>query len=135
MQRAFLVPCPWIVLHLQRKPNSYVVLFRFHGRVTKISVRFVFIPGLYYICSANQIFVYMKNKILVSVRIDPHVLEVIDSYCEVSSFRTRSELLNAGAALMAEALKRGMDRSIRRFDPKSGDKCDKFEFEFHREHR
>lgn len=77
----------------------------------------------------------MKNKSLVSVRIEPDVLEVIDKYCAESTYRKRSDLLNAGAAIMAEAIKRGMVRNLCRFDPQFGDVCDKFEFEFHRELR
>ncbi len=75
----------------------------------------------------------MKNLKLVSVRLEPDVLEEIDKYCAKTGWRTRSMLLSAGAAIMAEATKRGMVDHLCRFSPLYGDKCDKFEFEFHRE--
>lgn len=77
----------------------------------------------------------MENLKLVSVRIDPRDLEDLDKIVEDSSYVKRSDLIQAGIRLYLAAHQQGKGRSIQSFYPRWGDVLDKFEFEYHREHR
>ncbi len=77
----------------------------------------------------------MKNLKLVSVRIDPKDLEELDKIVEDSSYVKRSDLIQAGIRLYLAAHQQGKGRDVQRFYPRWGDVLDKFEFEYHREHR
>lgn len=77
----------------------------------------------------------MKNLKLVSVRIDPRDLEDLDKIVEDSSYVKRSDLIQAGIRLYLAAHKMGKGRDVQRFYPRWGDVLDKFELEYHREHR
>lgn len=71
----------------------------------------------------------------ISVRVDPRDLDEIDKIIEARSYLTRSDLINAGIRLMIAAEKVGLKDKALRFNPRWGDVVDKFEFEYHREHR
>lgn len=77
----------------------------------------------------------MENLKLVSVRVDPRDLEELDKIVEDSSYIKRSDLIQAGIRLYLAAHQQGKGRKVRSFFPRWGDVVDKFEFEYHREHR
>jgi metal-responsive CopG/Arc/MetJ family transcriptional regulator len=77
----------------------------------------------------------MEKLKLVSVRVDPRDLEELDKIVENSSYVKRSDLIQAGIKLYIAAHRMGKGRDVRRFNPRWNDVVDKFEFEFHREHR
>lgn len=77
----------------------------------------------------------MENLKLVSVRVDPRDLEELDKIVENSSYVKRSDLIQAGIKLYIAAHKMGKGLYARRFNPHWNDVVDKFEFEYHREHR
>lgn len=77
----------------------------------------------------------MENLKLVSVRIDPRDLEELDAIVQGESYVKRSDLIQAGIKLCIAAHRMGKGRDVRRFNPRWNDVVDKFEFEFHREHR
>ena len=71
----------------------------------------------------------------ISVRVDPRDLADIDKMIEARSYLNRSDLINAGIKMMIAADKAGLKDQFLRFHPRFGDVVDKFEFEYHREHR
>lgn len=71
----------------------------------------------------------------ISVRVDPRDLADIDKMIEARSYLTRSDLINAGIKMMLAADKAGLKDKFLRFQPRWGDVVDKFEFQYHREHR
>lgn len=88
-----------------------------------------------YLCSVLNDIRIMENLKLVSVRIDPKDLEDLDKIVEDSSYVKRSDLIQAGIRLYLAAHQQGKGREVRSFFPRWGDVVDKFEFEYHREHR
>lgn len=77
----------------------------------------------------------MENLKLVSVRIDPRDLKALDEIVSNDPYVKRSDLIQAGIKLYLAAHEKGLGRDARRFSPRWGDVVDKFEFEYHREHR
>lgn len=77
----------------------------------------------------------MENLKLISVRIDPRDLKALDEIVENTSYVKRSDLIQAGIKLYLAAHKIGKGTDVRHFSPQWGDVVDKFEFEYHREHR
>lgn len=77
----------------------------------------------------------MENLKLVSVRVDPRDLEELDAIVQGESYVKRSDLIQTGIKLCIAAHRMGKGRDVRRFFPRFGDVVDKFEFEYHREHR
>lgn len=77
----------------------------------------------------------MENLKLVSVRIDPRDLKALDEIVENTSYVKRSDLIQAGIKLYLAAHQMEKGADARRFSPQWGDVVDKFEFEYHREHR
>lgn len=76
----------------------------------------------------------MNRAQLVSVRLDPDDVELIDEWAASLSWRNRSDIINAGVRLMAELIRRGKADSVLRFYPK-WDVIDEFTFKYHRETR
>lgn len=77
----------------------------------------------------------MKNQKLISVRVDPDALEIIDQRCVDHSYRNRSDYVNGAIRLMAWLIENGHADQVIRFHPQFGDVVDEFEFKYHREHR
>jgi Arc/MetJ-type ribon-helix-helix transcriptional regulator len=77
----------------------------------------------------------MKATKLVSVRIDEDVLAKIDQLANKSTFRKRSDIINAALRLIAFADNSKIADKACQFWPQFGDVIDKFEFEYHREHK
>lgn len=77
----------------------------------------------------------MENLKLISVRIDPRDLKALDEIVENISYVKRSDLIQAGIKLFLAAHQNGKGMDARRFAPQWGDVVDKFEFEYHREHK
>lgn len=77
----------------------------------------------------------MKNQKLISVRVDPDALNVIDQYCADSRYCTRSTYIDAAVRLMAWLIVNGKADSVARFYPGYGDVVDEFEFKYHRDHK
>lgn len=77
----------------------------------------------------------MKGTKLVSVRIDEDVLAKIDQLAVKSTYRKRSDIINAALRMIAYSDGSKMAEKACKFWPQYGDIIDKFEFEFHREHK
>lgn len=77
----------------------------------------------------------MKGTKLVSVRIDEDVLAKIDLLVSKMSYRKRSDIINAALRMIAYADGLKMAEKACKFYPQFGDVIDKFEFEYHREHK
>lgn len=77
----------------------------------------------------------MKVQKLISVRVDPDALEVIDQYCADSPYCRRSTYIDAAVRLMAWLIANGKADSVVKFRPGYGDVVDEFEFKYHRDHR
>lgn len=77
----------------------------------------------------------MEKLKLVSVRVDPKDLKELDQIAICETYASRSDLINAGIRLYIAAHKMGKGGRVRRFEPHFNDVVDKFEFEYHREHR
>lgn len=73
----------------------------------------------------------MSTTKLISVRVDEEDLRVIDEYCAGISYRKRSDVINAGVALAALAIKRGLIKDFIYFNPEYY-VCDEFTFKSHR---
>lgn len=74
----------------------------------------------------------MSKGQLVSVRLDPDDVKVIDEWTEGIYYRNRSDAINAGVRLMAQLIKRGQAEKVIKFWPK-WDVIDTFDFQYHRE--
>ena len=77
----------------------------------------------------------MKGTKLVSVRIDEDVLAKIDQLANNSTYHKRSDIINAALRMIAYSDGSKMAEKACKFWPQFGDVIDKFEFEFHREHK
>lgn len=77
----------------------------------------------------------MKGTKLVSVRIDEDVLAKIDLLASISTYRRRSDFINGALRMIAYSEGSKMADKACNFWPQYGDIIDKFEFEFHREHK
>lgn len=77
----------------------------------------------------------MKGTKLVSVRIDEDVLAKIDQFASNSTYRSRSDIINGALRMIAFSDGSKMAEKACKFWPQYGDVIDKFEFEFHREHK
>lgn len=77
----------------------------------------------------------MKGTKLVSVRIDEDVLAKIDQLANKSTYRKRSDIINAALRMIAYSDGSKMAEKACQFWPQFGDVIDKFEFEYHREHK
>lgn len=77
----------------------------------------------------------MKTQKLISVRVDPDALNVIDLHCEGISYRTRSFYIDAAVRFMAWLIANGKADSVARFRADFGDVVDEFEFQYHRGHK
>ena len=77
----------------------------------------------------------MKGTKLVSVRIDEDVLAKIDLLVSKVSYRKRSDIINGALRMIAYSDGSKMAEKACKFWPQYGDVIDKFEFEFHREHK
>ncbi len=77
----------------------------------------------------------MENLKLVSVRLDPRDLEIIDKECRRSMWRKRSSYISQAVALMAALIKTDQDGKVLSFYPQSGDVIDEFVLKYHREVR
>lgn len=73
----------------------------------------------------------MSRTKLISVRVDEEDLNVIDRHCLNVCYRKRSDVINAGIALAALAIKRGLIKDIIYYNPLYYD-CDEFTFKSHR---
>lgn len=77
----------------------------------------------------------MENLKLVSVRLDPRDLEIIDKECRRSMWRKRSSYISQAVALMAALIKDGRAKKVLSFYPQYGDVIDEFVLKYHREVR
>ena len=77
----------------------------------------------------------MKGTKLVSVRIDEDVLAKIDQIAGNSTYRKRSDIINGALRMIAYSDGSKMAEKACQFWPQYGDVIDKFEFEYHREHK
>lgn len=73
----------------------------------------------------------MSRTKLISVRVDEEDLRVIDEHCADISYRKRSDVINAGVALAALAIRRGLIKDIIYFNPDYYE-VDEFTFKSHR---
>ena len=73
----------------------------------------------------------MNRAQLVSVRLDPDDVDLIDEWAASMTYRSRSDIINAGVRLMAELIRRGQADKVIRFWPK-WDVIDEFKLEYHR---
>lgn len=76
----------------------------------------------------------MDKTKLVSVRVSEESLKVIDDYTKKTSWMKRSAIINSAIDFMAWAIQNGHGEKVRKFMPK-WETVDKFEFEYHREHK
>lgn len=77
----------------------------------------------------------MRGTKLISVRVDEEVLAKIDKLANESSYRKRSDYINAALKMIAYADSSKIADKACKFWPEFGDVIDKFEFEYHREHK
>ena len=77
----------------------------------------------------------MNGTKLVSVRIDEDVLAKIDQLANKSTYHKRSDIINGALRMIAYSEGSKMSEKACKFWPQYGDVIDKFEFEFHREHK
>lgn len=77
----------------------------------------------------------MENMKLISVRVDPKDLDKLDQYANNSTYRRRSDLIQAAIRMMIVACEKGQANKVCQFTPRWGDVVDEFKFEFHREHQ
>lgn len=77
----------------------------------------------------------MNGTKLVSVRIDEDVLAKIDQLANKSTYLKRSDIINGALRMIAYSEGSKMSEKACKFWPQYGDVIDKFEFEFHREHK
>lgn len=75
----------------------------------------------------------MEQMKVVSVRLPQSVIDEFSK--DHFEYYGQSDFIRAGAILMAELLKIGKARKVIRFLPEYGDVLDKFELEYHREHK
>ena len=76
----------------------------------------------------------MEKMKLISVRVDPKDLDKLDQYANNSTYRRRSDLIQAAIRLMLVACEKGKASKVCQFTPQWGDVVDEFKFEYHREH-
>lgn len=74
----------------------------------------------------------MDNLKLVSVRLDPQDIAVLDKTAEENGYRVRGEYIRAGVRLMAALCEKGLQEQVFRFRPRLGDVLDEFELHYHR---
>ncbi len=77
----------------------------------------------------------MSATRLISVRIDEEVLAKIDQIANNSMYRKRSDIINGALRMIAYSDGSKMANKACQFCPQYGDVIDKFEFEFHRQHK
>ena len=77
----------------------------------------------------------MENLKLVSVRLDPKDLEIIDKECKVSGYRKRYTYICQAVSLMAALIKANQEQKVMSFFPQYGDVIDEFVLKYHREVR
>lgn len=77
----------------------------------------------------------MKYTKLISVRVPVDVLNKIDQLADKSSYRKRSDIINGVLRMIAFADNSKIADKACKFLPQFGDVIDKFEFEYHREHK
>lgn len=75
----------------------------------------------------------MENLQLVSVRLDPRDLEIIDRECRIVRYRKRSRYISQAVTLMAALIKAHQDGKVLSFYPQYGDVLDEFVLKYHRE--
>lgn len=71
---------------------------------------------------------------LISVRVDVDTLAEIDNTAYSDRYLTRSDIIQKALGLAAWMCKNGKVHKLLHFSP-NYDTVDKFEFEYHREHR
>lgn len=77
----------------------------------------------------------MSATRLISVRISEEVLAKIDQLAKNSTYRKRSDYINAALKMIAYANNSKIADKACQFWPEYGDVIDKFEFQYHREHK
>lgn len=77
----------------------------------------------------------MKNQKLISVRVDPDALAVIDKHCSGDRRGNRSWYIDGAVRLMAWLIEHHKADYVARFRPDFGDVVDEFEFKYHRGHK
>lgn len=77
----------------------------------------------------------MRETKLISVRVPADLLEKLDKLAEKFQSYNRSYLINDAIRLMVAEDALDFVRKAIRFYPQYGDKIDKLEFEYHREHK
>ena len=77
----------------------------------------------------------MENLKLVSVRIEPKDLETIQEWCRHMSYTKQSDVVRSAIGMAVWMIKNGHGQSLCKFYPQYGDVVDKFDFQYHREHR
>lgn len=75
---------------------------------------------------------YLK---LVSVRLDPRDLEIIDKECRAIGYRKRSTYICQAVRLMAALIKANQEQKVISFHPQYGDVIDEFILKYHQEVR
>lgn len=75
----------------------------------------------------------MEKMKVVSIRLPQSVVDELSK--GYSYYRSQSDYIRAGAVLMAELIKFHKAEKVLKFSPEYGDVLDKFELEYHREHR
>lgn len=76
----------------------------------------------------------MSRAQLVSVRLDPDDVKVIDDWAANGLYHKRSDAIAASVRLMAELIKRGQADKVIRFYPR-WDVIDEFTLKYHRQMR
>lgn len=77
----------------------------------------------------------MEAQKLISVRVDPQALRVIDQKAKEHPYYKRSNYIDAAIRLIAWVIENGQPEKLMHFYPEYGDMVDEFYFEYHREHR
>ncbi len=77
----------------------------------------------------------MENQKLISVRVDPNALRVIDQNAKLNSIYKRSTYIDAAVKFVAWVIEHDRPEKLLNFYPEYGDIVDEFRFEYHREHR
>lgn len=77
----------------------------------------------------------MEAQKLISVRVDPEALRVIDQNARKHPYYKRSCYIDAAVRFMAWVIEHDRPEKLIQFYHEYGDVVDEFKFEYHREHR
>lgn len=77
----------------------------------------------------------MEAQKLISVRVDPEALRVIDQKARKHPYYKRSTYIDAAVRFMAWVIEHDRPEKLIQFYQEYGDVVDEFKFEYHRGHR